>query len=168
MEVVLTTEAISDFIDVRSRASDLGLEQPADLALLPCDYELLEPGGIITIAPEAATLRKLLSKAGVAVQVLGAGSSFGTRIRKSGELVWPIMFIGVGAWMSHPLAVQVVLDVMSSMAADMLRGVVPKRNVHVAFAVECKSRGTTKRLEYDGPPDGLRHLEVAIRRLAHE
>jgi hypothetical protein len=155
-------------MDVRGRALELTLPEVADLAILPLGYERAAAVSGLTIDQEATTLRKLLAEAAIEVQVLGAPCGIPTTIRKSADWVAPILFVGANLWAQNPVAVQIAIDVISSYILDSLKGAMPNRNVRLSFAVESRKKPITKLLTYDGPVEGLKDLQDAIRRLADE
>src|SRR5215203_2651927 len=118
---IMTDIVVTDFPDVRQRARELGLPEVDALALLPDGLE--RPGlGPVVNNGEAATLRKLFAEAGLHVQVVSPVEHSTVAVRKSADLVLPVLFVGTSIWSQNPLAVQLAMDVISSYVTDALRG----------------------------------------------
>lgn len=158
---------VTDFPDIRARARELALPEVDALALLPEGIEHPETRKII-INGESATLRKLLSEAGLRVQVVGQAERSGIAIRKSADLVLPVLFVGASLWSQNPVAVQIALGVISSYVADALKSVRPSGRVKLSVAIESTGKRRIRLLTYEGPASGIDKLISTIEKIAHE
>jgi hypothetical protein len=158
---------VTDYPDIRARARELALSEVEALALLPEGIEHPEARRLI-VNGESATLRKLLLEAGLHVQVLGQAESSTIAVRKSADLLLPVLFVGASLWSQNPVAVQLAMNVISSYVTDALKTMRPVGRVRFSVAVETTGKRTTKLLTYEGPPDGIDKLTSAIERIAHE
>lgn len=158
---------VTEFLDVRECARAHGLSNVDAFAILPIGFE----DGLsreLIIDQEATTIRKLLLQAGLGVQVLGTAEHKRTSVRKSADLVLPILFVGASVWSQNPVAVQLAMDVISSYVTDYLKGLAPSKSVKLSIAVESTRKKTTKLLTYEGPPEGIGTLASVIKKVANE
>jgi hypothetical protein len=148
------------------RARELGVPDVGSLALLPESIEVDEIRRLI-INPEAATLRKLLLEAGLSVHVFGQSDRTTIAVRKSADLVLPVLFVGASIWSQNPLAVQIAIDIIGSYVTDALKGIRPSARIKFSVAVESTGDRTTKLITYEGPADGIDKLARAIEGIAN-
>lgn len=149
----------------RARLRDLGCIQPGGIALLPTNLESAESITDFRQAPEAATVAKLLTQAGL------PPSDLWTREQRPGyiqnnafEWIAPTLFISAALLTENPASVSVALGVIANYATDFLRGIPGGKNNKVKLEVvaEPSEHGVCKRFQYEGPPDQLNALPEVI------
>ncbi len=163
----MTDLIVADWPDIHMRVQELGLPELEALAFLPEGIEQTATREVV-VNGESATLRKLFLEAGIPVQVLSPDERHETTVRKSADLVLPVLFVGASLWSQNPMAVQLALNVIASYVTDALKSMRPSGRVKLSIAVEATRARTTKLVTYEGPADGIEKLTRAIDRIARE
>jgi hypothetical protein len=79
------------------------------------------------------------------------------------EWIGPTIFVSAMLLSQNPNLVAIALNVISNYLTDWFRGVVKEtRKVKLNVIVETKD-GDYKKLEYEGPPEGLKNLSGVIK-----
>ena len=165
---------VSEYVDVKKRALELGCNAPTELALLPRNFEVAKSKDELVHESSVPTIRVLWRQAGISE----------TRIEKEGdrylyvqekafrEWIGPIIFVGVSLLSQNPHAISVALGVISNYLTDWFKGIpYNKRIVKQDLVVETiETKGMTyKRIHYEGGIEGLRQLPEIIREVSsHE
>lgn len=84
------------------------------------------------------------------------------RLRTAARWLVPSIFIGAGLLSGISNVVSVALNVLSNYLTDFLRGKRSAANVKASVLVVEDGNGTYKRVEYEGPAEGLKQLVAAI------
>lgn len=158
------TIVVSDYIDVKQRASDLGCNLPTEVSLLPKNFETAATRNELVHEDTAPTVRALLRKAGVSETKLEKeGEKYPYSLQESFDWVAPILFISA-SWLSQNSdLISVSLGVISNYLTDFFKGISGPTNVKLSVVVETTPNRRYKKLVYEGPPDQVKELESAIR-----
>lgn len=162
------TTSITSFVDVRSRARELGLPTVAEVSMLPAGFETAARGAELTRVSEAATLKKLFKQAGLEVQELQPADKLPTSVQKSAEWIAPILFVGSMLYTQNKAAIDIALGVISNYAYDFLKGRLSGGKVKISFVVERSKSKEFKKFTYEGPVSGLSAIAPELRKLQDE
>lgn len=155
---------ISTFPSVPERAAALGCALPPGLVLLPADFETANPGDEFRFRGEASTVTKLLRNAGVPIARLGPPDHARAFIHnRSQDWVLPVIFIGTELLKQSPDLMSLTLDTIRDYVVDLFKGTAGKRDITAEIVVEDRRNGIYKRLQYSGPPQGLKELSAALK-----
>lgn len=155
---------ITDYVDVASRATDLGLKLPSGLAILPRNFDSAASPEEFLYESTTPTVRLLWREAGVTETRL---ESEAARARCIGEkaALWvaPTIFVGALLLTQNPQVVSIAINVISSYLTDMFRGLPVGRDVRLDVVVEKTSRRKCVRVRYEGKLEGLRDVPELVR-----
>jgi hypothetical protein len=161
--------SMSEWIDVRKRAIELGLTKPSEFAILPRGFQNAQTPDDVTHESDASTLRKLLAEGGLDVQQLEPKESrLATHVQKSYEWIAPTFFVGSMLLSQNPHAVQIALGVIQSYITDFVKDKLPGSRVNLSFVVEGAKSKKCKHLSYEGPVSGIKDLERVIREIQND
>jgi hypothetical protein len=159
----------TDFVDVRERASGLGLTLTSELAILPRHFETAISAAELAHEAEASTVRKLLNAAGLEAQQLEPGGRpLPIVVQKSADWISPTIFVGSMLLSQNPLAIQLALNVLGSYIADLFKGTRCGGDVELTFVVEQTRTRRCRRVVLKCPVSGVKDLEPVLRRLLDE
>jgi hypothetical protein len=166
MKISAPTINITDYVNVRQRATDLGCRCPERIALLPINFESANSIGELLQASEASTIKTLLLAEAVPLDDIVDRNQRPPYVKnKSHEWIAPIMFISGSLYSQNPALVSVALNVLGNYATEFFRGSVGSREVNLNVVVGSKN-GSHKKIAYQGPVEGLKNLVDIIREVA--
>lgn len=161
---------VTDYNNVRDRATELGCLVPQHVAILPTNFVSAGTRGEFLHLSEAATVRSLFRSNSVPMdELLPAPERAGYIQNNSFDWIAPTLFISSCLMTENPAAVNVALNVLAAYIVDFFKGS-PKndRQVKLEIVVEKKGDRSCKRITYEGSPAGLSDLPPIIRRLSDE
>ncbi|MGC8691295.1 hypothetical protein [Caldisericum sp.] len=161
---------IKDYIDVNKKARDLGCNRPLSLTLLPRNFETATSKGELIHEGNAPTIRVLLRQNEISETKLEKeGEKFPCVQEKSFvEWIAPAIFISADLLQENSIIVSVIINIISNYLTDWLRGIpINSRKVRLSIVLETKN-GNFKKVEYEGPQDGLKELPEVIKRVSDE
>lgn len=149
----------SEYLDVKRRALELGLEAPTGLVLLPRHFETAKERSDLIYESSVADIRALWR----AEQLLE------TRIDKEGapipyvqekkyEWIFPMILVGAAVWSKDPYAAQLAITVIGGyMTHYILKGRPSwlSDDVPCDVIVERITRDEYIKIHYEGPSEGL-------------
>ena len=157
---------ISDYVDVKKRAKELGYNKPISFALLPRNFETAKSKSELVHESTTPTIRTLWRQNNIVE----------TRLEEEGEklpyaqekaFVWvgPTIFISIALFSQNPLIISVALNVISNYLTDWFKGI-PKdsRKAKLSIVRETKN-GDYEKVEYEGPPEGIKELPKIIQEM---
>jgi hypothetical protein len=160
---------ITTYLDVRQRALELNVGPVTDFAILPRGFGADSLGGALADEADAATIRKLLKEAGLSVQQLRRSDrALPSVIQRSADWIAPTLFVGSMFLSQNPLAIQLALGVIESYISDFLKGRLSHGKVNLTIVVEKSRPKEYCRVDYEGPPSGLKDLSDVVRRVHDE
>ena len=159
------TVQTSDLPNPRQRFQDLGCIQPQGIALLPANFETADNIETFLQAPEAATVAKLLTQAGLPPSDLWNSEDRPAYIQNNAfEWIAPTIFASATLLTENPDCISVALGVISDYVTEFLRGIPGDKNrVKLEIVAEPTEGGVCKRFKYDGPAEQLHNLPEIIR-----
>jgi hypothetical protein len=156
------TTTITDYVDISRRAADLGCHDPQGMALLPVNFESAASVADLLQASEAATIRKLFVAEGLPVEDITDRNQRPPYVKnKQFEWVAPILFVSASLYSQNPTLVSLALNVLANYATEFLKGIGGAHEVKLNIVVGSKNR-VHKKIEYQGPVEGLRDLAKIV------
>ncbi|MBI3693644.1 MAG: hypothetical protein HY238_02225 [Acidobacteria bacterium] len=160
---------MTEYIDVRERASTLGLLLGSELVILPRHFDSAISNADLCHEAEATTVRKLLLEAGLNVQQLQpAETRLPSAVQKSSDWIAPTVFVGSMLLTQNPYAIQVALGVLNSYLADLFKGRLSEGGVKLTLVIEQSRTKTCRRMIYEGPWSGIKDLAPLLKQLHDE
>jgi len=155
---------ISDYLDVKKRAQEIGCNVPETLALIPRNFESARSKEDLVHESSALTVRKLWQQNNIIeTPIEKPGEKLPLVAEAAFEWIGPTIFVSAMLLSQNPNLVAIALNVISNYLTDWFRGVVKEtRKVKLNVIVETKD-GDYKKLEYEGPPEGLKNLSGVIK-----
>jgi hypothetical protein len=154
----------TDYIDVVTRASELGLELPEGVVFLPRGFATVTTAGELLNESDAIDLVKLLHSEGVTAGTTTLDGQKLSTISEHDVLVHlPVVLLQAVS----PLAVSLMVDVLGNYIYARIAGIFDKPRVKVEFVVQ-KKPGTYKSVRYEGSVEGLSELRDAILEVAKD
>lgn len=155
---------ISDYLDVKKRAQEIGCNVPETLAILPRNFENARTKEDLVYESSTLTVRKLWEQNKITETPLEKhGERFLLLAEHGLEWIGPTIFVTAMLLSQNPSLVTIALNVISNYLTDWFRGVVKERQkVRINFIVETKN-GDCKKLEYEGELEGLKSLPQVIK-----
>lgn len=160
---------VSDFIDVKKKAQEIGCNIPSHIALLPRNFDTALSKEELIHESTTPTVRVLWRQNGITETPLEQPEEIiPSIVEKAFEWVGPTIFISAMLLSQNPHLVTVALNVISNYLTEWFRGI-PRdsRKAKLSIIIETKSE-LYKKIEYEGPPDGLKDLPEVIRELHNE
>ena len=160
---------ISDFIDVKKKAQEIGCNIPSHIALLPRNFDTALSKEELIHESTTPTVRVLWRQNGITETPLEQpGEKFPFVAEKAFEWVGPTIFISAMLLSQNPHLVTIALNVISNYLTEWFRGIPrDRRKAKLRIIIETKS-GCYKKIEYEGPPDELKVLPQVIREVHNE
>lgn len=159
----------SDLPNPRQRLQELGCIQPQGLALLPANLDTADSIGHLVQAPEAATVAKLVTQAGLPPSDLWTKEDRPPYIQHNAfEWVGPALFIPAALLAQNPACVSIAVGVIANYVTDFLRGVAGDKKVTLDIVVEPTEAGPCKRVRYEGPPEQLTVMSEIVASVLRE
>lgn len=156
---------VSDYVDVVSRANELGCNVPTGFAILPRNFADAKTMGELLHEGTASTVRILLRQANIPeTKIEKDGEKFPEILEKSGgEWIGPIILIGYEMYKQNPQIASIVIDLLLDYLKDWFKGVTaPLQKTKLDVVVEKSEKGNYKRVHYEGPVAGLKDLPPVI------
>jgi hypothetical protein len=160
---------ISDYIDIKKRAQELGCNIPTSITLIPRYFKEAKVKQELMHEDTAATVRILWRQNGITETPLEQlGEKFPCLGEKSFEWIAPTFFISASLLSNNQFLIQIALNVISDYLSDFFKGIpIHNRKVKLSIIVENR-RGNYKNIDYEGTADGLKNLPKIIREIHDE
>jgi hypothetical protein len=165
---------VSEYVDVKKRALELGCNIPTELALLPRNFEVVKSRDELIHEGSVPTIRVLWRQAGISeTKIEKEGDRYSCVQEKAfREWIGPIIFVGISLLSQNPHAISVALGVISNYLTDWFKGIPDNRKIVrqdlVVETIEAKGM-IYKRIRYEGDIEGLQQLPEIIREVSsHE
>ena len=154
---------ITDYSDVPERAKALNLTAPTGIALLPRNFldakeakELLHEGSVQTV-------RSLFRQNNIEETRIETGQVKIPAIHENEfALFLPTLFVSYLIWTGNPSLVSIALNIISNYATDFFKGITGKTKVSLDVIVQNEKGKGSKKIHYEGGPDGLKEISEII------
>ena len=158
---------ISDYIDVKQRALELGCNVPTELAILPRNFDVAKSKDELVHQNPVPTIRVLWRRAGISeTRIEKEGDRFPyVKEKEFGGWLGPVIFVGSSLLKQSPEAVSLALGVISNYLAGWYSVIGGEQKVKLDIVVEQTEGGGYKRIEYEGDVEGLKELPPIVRRV---
>ena len=157
---------VADYVNVEKRASELGLNAPSGIAILPRNFDTAEVADELIHESTAPTIRVLWRQAGVEeTRLEKEGMKFPQGVKKSWEWVGPIIFISQA--MLTNAAIPLTINMISSYLYDLWKGHINDAEITAEFVIECvthtkqEDRREYKRITFKGSPKEWKAFNAA-------
>lgn len=155
---------ITDYPDVRSRAKELGLAEPVNMSFLPRGFLEAEETSALANEASVSTLRTLFRQRGLEETKLDSQvGKFPVVHENALEWVAPILFFTAAHISENPEAISIACGVIASHVTDLFKGTNRNPSVKLEVIVETTKSKKTKKISYEGSPDGIKDLAEAIK-----
>jgi hypothetical protein len=162
------TIEITDYLDVKKRFSDLGLQAPEGACILPRRFIHAKNGGELCHESSALDLKTLFRQADLPITVYQPD---GTKIPylQENDIRWvgPVLFFSAAAISENPHIVSVALSVIANYLTDIFKGLPQPASAKLSVVIETTTTKTTtkttKKIEFDGPPDKISEINGLIK-----
>lgn len=147
---------ISDYPNVKIKAEELGCQIPTQLALLPTNFDTATSKGGLLHEREALTVRAIFRRAQIGETPIENVEERIPQLAHNAFEDWigPIIFFSYSALTQNPLLLNLSLGVIANYLTDIFKGLSANRGVKLTIVVE-KENGTCKKVQYQGPVNGL-------------
>lgn len=154
---------VSEYVNVKERALKLECNVPAELAILPRNFESAEAKHELIHEDSAPTVRILLREAGlVETKIEKEGDKFPYAQEKAFQWIGPIIFVSPLLLSQNPYALSVAIGVISNYLTDWFKGVPGRKKVKLSIVVEQSTEHISKRIDYEGEIEGLKELLLIV------
>lgn len=160
---------VSDYIDVKEKAKEMGCNLPTFIAILPRNFETSKSKEELIHESTTPTVRVLWRQNGITETPLERPEEkFPFVAEHAFEWIGPTVFISSMLLTQNPYLVTIALNVISNYLTEWFRGI-PRdaRKAKLRIITETK-RGNYKKIEYEGPPDGLKDIPEIIKGVYNE
>jgi hypothetical protein len=157
---------VSSYVDVTARAAELGCRPPSGIALLPRNFESAERRDEFVHDASGMSIRAAWRSEGIEESRLEPeGELWPTTQQDAAEWFGPVIFVAGSLLSSNPPAINVALGVVANYVTDFFRGTpLDRQRANLTVVVETEA-GQSRRVDYKGPPEGIRDLPDVIREL---
>jgi hypothetical protein len=155
---------VSNFLDVKKKAQELGCNIPTSIAILPRNFDSVKSKDELIHEDTAPTVRVLWRQNNIVETPLEyPGEKFPQAAEEALEWTGPIIFIPTLLISQNPYLITIAINVISNYLTDWFKGILPlERKVKLRVVIET-SQGNYKEIEYEGTEDGLRNLPKIIK-----
>jgi hypothetical protein len=164
------TVTYSEAPSVAQRAAELGLSTPTGITVLPQNFFEANTAAELVHDRDVLTIRKLWRQAGIVETPLEPEDQpFPRSLNRSANWVTPVVFVGGLLLSENPLAVSLALNIVTDRLTDLFRWRLGDHDVTLDVIVEKHPElGTSKRISYKGPLEGIRQLGKVIEDMINE
>jgi hypothetical protein len=160
---------ITPYINVKNRAKELNCNMPDGIAILPLNFEDANSKRDLFYDDNIDTTRKILRSAGIQLSSIEKEDEiYPHLVKHSIEWIGPTILFTATIVFQNPHLISLTLNVVANYLTELFKAnPLDKKNAHLSLVIELPS-GQSKKINYDGPPDGLRELPDIIRSLNNE
>src|SRR5258708_3412630 len=154
------TIEVTNYINIRERALELGCSVPTKLALLPVNFETANSKEELIDEELVTTIRSLWKQAGL-LETRIENKNYPSELKRSLDIALPTIFVGVSLLTQEPNTVAIAINIISNYLTDFFKGIPGKHKVKLDIVVE-KKENEYCQLHYEGNEEGLAELPVII------
>lgn len=159
----------SDFIDVGSRAVELGLREPTGLVFLPRNFLEAQDKTDLVYEASVADLKVLFREAGLGFSKLeDEGTKQKTVKEDAFEWLLPPIFVTYMLYKSNPELFKLISGKIVEQSKRVFAAVVGKQNMKLDVVIEVDGTKRTKKVSFDGPPQEFHKLQEYLEKVMAE
>lgn len=160
---------VEEYLDVRKRAKELDFNIPESVAILPRNFESAKSKEELVHEETTPTIRILWKQSNVIETPLEKeGEKIPFVTEKYLEWIGPLIFFASTAIIQNPTMIDIAIGVISNYLTDFFKGMIKdEKKVKLKVVVETKY-GSYKKVEFEGPSEGLKELPRIVRSLHDE
>ena len=160
---------VSDYVDVRKRAQELDCNMPESITLLPRNFENARSKNELVYETTTPTVRTLWRQNDITENALEKPEDrFPLVIEDSFEWIGPIIFVSSSIISQNPHSITVALNVISNYLTGWFKGI-PRRDREAKLSIVVETKDMSyRKMEYEGPPEGLKDLPPVIKEMGNE
>lgn len=155
---------VEDYPDVKKKAKDLDCNIPDSIAILPRNFESAKSKEELFHEDTTATIRVIWRQNDIVETPLEKeGEDIPFLVEEAFGWIGPLIFFASTFIVQNPYLIDVSLGVISNYLTDWFKGITDiEKKVKLDIVVETKS-GSYKKIQFEGPPEGLKELPEIIR-----
>lgn len=159
---------VQEYIDVEERASALGITKPEGFCILPRHFEDGKTQSDFRHESSALDVKALLRQAKIPIALYKPdGADIPVLQENDNTWVGPIIFVTAAALSSNPDILAVALGVIANYVTELFRGSPEPSRARITVVVETSktktTKKTTKRINFDGPPEEIKEIKKIIK-----
>ena len=160
---------LNEFVDVKTRARELGCQEPSRLCLLPRNFATAGSASDLVMESTAPTVRLLMREKGVLETPLEKpGTRFNLKIENAFDWIAPTIYFASELIQEQPGAVKVMIDMIKDYLFEQFKGL-PRSEVRAKLRVVTESAdGGYKEIAYEGPVEGLDEVVTIVTEVHNE
>jgi hypothetical protein len=159
---------ITDYLDVEQRSSELGLKPPEGACILPRHFASAKQVSDLCHESSALDLKPLFREASLPITVYQPdGVKIPYLQENDSTWVGPLLFFSAAALSQNALLLGASLGVIGNDLTELFKGLSQPARVRLSVVVETNTTKTatktTKKIDFDGPPDKLSEITGLIK-----
>ena len=161
---------MSNYVDVKKRVEELHCNMPVSIALLPRNFADARSRDELVHESTAPTVRTLWRQNAITETPLERPGEKFPMVSEKAFTAWicPVIFVSYLLMSQNPHMITVALNIISNYLTGWFKGI-PKDHRRVKLDIIVETKGANyKRVEYEGPLDGLRDLPAVIKEVNDE
>jgi hypothetical protein len=156
---------ISDYINVKEKTSRLTGQIPTGIAILPQNFASAHSIDEFVYASPTSDIRSIWQEAGIIeTPIEDEQSQILVELREDVHWWGPIIFVRYALFSENPHALSVTLNLISNYLYDHFKNSAHIPNSTLSIVIEDAS-GKSKKLDYTGPPSGIKELDQIVQEL---
>lgn len=156
-------------VDVRDKCNSLGCLLQQGIVILPTNFINANTTEEFIFNNSAKTIFKVINGSGLDVSVLGKDQGIkGYQHTKTADIVLPTLFVSYTLLTHNPMAITILLNVVSSFVYDTIRGFSGGKNVKLEIVTEKTPNRVYKRVTFEGSADSFNSTVEDIKELIKE
>ena len=160
---------IHEYPSLEERADALGLQRPTSISIVPRGFEDASSRDELYHESSAGDLVTLFRVEGVDLTKIDYADTKIPEIQENDfTLILPCIVVTALVTSENPDAVSVALGIVANYATSFFKGITGKPKVRFDVVVEESGRKKTKKIHYEGDPDGIEALADVVRSTFHE
>lgn len=154
---------ITEYINVRERLEELGCSLDEGLVLLPINFEKAESVSEFQQRAESATVKTLLKSANLhCSEIVSLEDRTAYVVNHSMEWVSPTLLLTAAFVSQHPDYVAIALELIANYLTTTFPRTGRKKGIRLEIVIEKDAKGTSRKISYEGPPEGLKDLHNIV------
>jgi hypothetical protein len=159
---------LTDWIDIEERSSLFGIKAPDGFCILPRRFDHAKALSELCHESSALDVKVLFRQANLPITVYQPdGVQIPYLQENDNTWIGPILFFGAAFISENPQFISVALSVIANYVTELFKGSPEPARAKLSVVVEIHTtkttRTTTKRIDFDGPPDKITEITALIK-----